>query len=89
MHYNLFTKRQQVFNLFNDDCKQIRQCLNKKQVENKSEKDGRNKNKIKLIVMGKNFSKTFKFKETSFDIIVLLVKFFYHRTKMICDFFLG
>lgn len=51
----------------------------KKQFENKSERDGRdkNRNRIKFVTTSKNFSKTFKTKEISLDIIEMFIKFYY------------
>ena len=48
----------------------------KKQVKNKSQGNGKNKNRVKLIVTSKNFSKAFPSEEISFDNIAMFIKVF-------------
>ena len=51
--------------------------LGKVRIKRKSKESGGNsgdKNRIKFVITSKNFSKTFQFKEISFDIIALFVK---------------
>lgn len=48
----------------------------KSQIKNKIKGKSRNKNRIRLIVTSKNFSKTFQFKEILLDLLVLFRKLF-------------
>ncbi len=63
----------------------ISQHSHKKQVKNKSKGDGRNKNRIKLIVA--SFSKTFQSHEISLDIIALFINVFIVAPRQLTIFF--
>ena len=49
---SIMCKNQKPKNLFLD-----RQCLHEKHVENKRERDGRDRNRIEFIITNKNFSR--------------------------------
>ncbi len=65
----------------------IRWRSHKKQIKNKNDRNGRNKNRTKFTVANKNFSKTFQPQEISLDVIALFIKVFIITSRQLMIFF--